>query len=97
IVLYPESTPIDESYRAMTDLKAAGVETHLVIANMLLPEQVCTNDFFKKRRLMQMKYLSDIENRFRLPVMSYPLKENEIKGIEQLKKESILLFETENG
>jgi arsenite-transporting ATPase len=97
IVLYPESTPIDESYRAMTDLKAAGVETHLVIANMLLPEQVCTNDFFKKRRLMQMKYLSDIGNRFRLPVMSFPLKENEIRGIEQLKKESILLYETENG
>lgn len=85
IVLYPESTPIMESYRAMLDLEDAGIETQLVIANMVLPEEVCTNDFFKNRRRMQMKYLKDIRERFNLPILIYPMMEDEIRGIEQLK------------
>jgi arsenite-transporting ATPase len=84
LVLYPESTPITESYRAMTDLKEAGIETQLVIANMVLPEEVCINDFFKKRRQMQMKYLKEIKERFNLPVLQFPLMQDEIKGLEPL-------------
>ena len=86
IVLYPESTPIEESYRAMIDLKKAGVETQLVIANMVLPEEVCTNDFFRNRRAMQMKYLGEINDKFKLPIAVYPLLEDEIKGIERLRE-----------
>lgn len=85
IVLYPESTPITESYRAMVDLRDAGIETQLVIANMVIPEEVCVNDFFKNRRQMQIKYLKDIKERFKLPVLVYPLMEDEIRGIERLK------------
>ena len=84
IVLYPESTPIMESYRAMLDLKNAGIETQLVIANMVLSEEVCINDFFKNRRQMQMKYLREIEERFNLPVLQFPLMQDEIKGLEPL-------------
>ncbi len=89
LVLYPESTPIEESYRAMIDLKNAGVETQLVIANMVLPEEVCTNDFFRNRRSMQMKYLHEISEKFKLPVTVYPLMEDEIKGIEHLRAASM--------
>ena len=84
IVLYPESTPITESYRAMLDLKKAGIETQVVIANMILPEEVCVNDFFKNRRRMQMKYLKEIKERFNLPVLQFPLMQDEIKGLERL-------------
>ena len=84
IVLYPESTPIMESYRAMLDLKNAGIETQLVIANMVLSEDVCINDFFKNRRQMQMKYLKEIKERFNLPVLQFPLMQEEIKGLEPL-------------
>jgi len=89
LVLYPESTPIEESYRAMMDLKSAGVKTQLVIANMVLPDEVCTNDFFRKRRSMHMKYLREIRNKFMLPVAVYPLMEEEIKGVEHLRALSI--------
>ena len=85
LVLYPESTPIEESYRAMIDLKKAGVETQLVIANMVLPEEVCTNDFFINRRNMQIKYLGEINKKFKLPLAIYPLMEEEIKGIKLLR------------
>jgi len=85
LVLYPESTPIMESYRAMLDLKAAGIETQLVIANMVLPEEVCTNNFFRNRRRMQLKYLEEIKERFGLPVVQFPLMQEEIKGLNRLK------------
>jgi arsenite-transporting ATPase len=91
IVLYPESTPITEAHRAMLDLQDAGIEAQLVIANMVLPEEVCTNDFFKNRRQMQMRYLKEIKVKFNLPVLIYPLMEDEIKGIERLKTAGLSL------
>lgn len=84
LVLYPESTPIMESYRAMFDLKNAGIHTQLVVANMVLSEEVCTNDFFRSRRQMQLKYLNEIEERFKLPVLQLPLMQDEIKGLGRL-------------
>jgi len=85
IVLYPESTPIMESYRSMLDLKEAGIGTRLVIANMVLPEEACRNDFLRSRRQMQMKYLREIRERFGLPVLQFPLMQDEIKGLKQLE------------
>jgi arsenite-transporting ATPase len=86
LVLYPESTPIMESYRAILDLKDAGIETQLVVANMILPEEVCVNNFFLNRRQMQMRYLKEINERFGLPVLQFPMMEEEINGMELLKK-----------
>ncbi|MFZ2198061.1 MAG: TRC40/GET3/ArsA family transport-energizing ATPase, partial [Thermodesulfovibrionales bacterium] len=85
LVLYPESTPIMESYRAMLDLKEAGIETQLVIANMVLPGEVCANNFFKNRRQMQLKYLQEIKDKFNLPVLQFSLMQEEIKGLNRLK------------
>ena len=73
LVLYPESTPIMESYRAMLDLKEAGIETQLVIANMVLPEDICTNNFFRNRRQMQMKYLTGDQGEIQSSSASVPL------------------------
>lgn len=86
IVLYPESTPIMESYRAMLDLRNAGIEAQFVVANMVLPEEVCTNNFFRNRRRMQMKYLKEIKEKFNLPVLQFPLMQEEIKGLQLLEK-----------
>jgi len=96
LVLYPESTPILESYRAMLDLKEAGIETQLVVANMVLSEEVCVNDFFRNRLAMQMKYLKEINDRFNLPVLTYPLMEDEIRGIDRLRK-SVAYLNKEGG
>ncbi len=93
LVLYPESTPIEESYRAMLDLKDAGIETQLVVANMIIPEEVCVNDFFRNRRAMQLKYLEEIKKRFGLPVLEFPLMEDEIRGMEMLERALSYLVE----
>ena len=85
-VLYPESTPILESHRAMLDLKEAGIETQLVVANLVLPEEACVNDFFRNRRRMQLKYLKVINEKFGLPVLRFPMMQEEIRGLERLKQ-----------
>ena len=90
-VLYPESTPIMESYRAMLDLKHAGIETQLVVANLILPEEVCVNDFFRNRRRMQMKHLKEINGKFKLPLLQFPMMQQEIRGIGLLKKAADVL------
>ena len=91
-VVYPESTPVIEAYRAMLDLKEAGIQTQFVVANQVLEPEYCTNEFFIKRRKMQEKYLAEIKERFQLPVTIMPLLESEIKGLGMIQKASILLF-----
>jgi len=91
MVLYPESTPILESHRAVIDLKKAGIETQMIVANLLLPYEVCVNDFFRKRREMQLRYLKEIKEKFELPVLTFPMFQSEIIGIDAIKKAAKLL------
>ncbi len=86
LVLYPEATPIVESYRAKQDLESAGITTQLVVANMILPAEVCTNGFFSNRRRMQQKYLRELPAKFGTPVLTYPLLAKDIKGLDALEK-----------
>lgn len=91
LVLYPESTPIMESWRALLDLKHAGIETQLVVANLVLPEQACSNVFFRNRRRMQLKYLKEIDDKFALPVLRFPLMAEEIRGLNLLREATTAL------
>jgi arsenite-transporting ATPase len=91
-VVYPESTPIVEAYRAMLDLKDAGIPTQLVVANQVIPEDQATNSFFRSRRTMQVKYLGEIEGRFRVPVLVLPLLDQEIRGLPVVSRAAAALF-----
>jgi len=85
-VVYPEATPILESWRAVLDLRRAGIETQFVVANLVLPEEACLNPFFRRRRRMQMKYLREIDEKFALPVLRFPMLQEEVRGLELLRK-----------
>ncbi len=91
-VVYPESTPIIEAYRAMLDLKATGIPTQLVVANQVIPASLSSNAFFANRRAMQIKYLNEIQGRFGTPVLIMPLLDKEIRGVEVLNHAAQLLF-----
>lgn len=96
-VVYPESTPVIEAYRAMLDLKKANISTQFVVANQVLRKENCTNDYFKARRLMQEKYLGEINERFGLPVATMPLFETEIMGLEMVRRAGEALFTPEKA
>jgi arsenite-transporting ATPase len=91
-VVYPESTPIVEAYRAMLDLKDTGILTQLVVANQVIPEDQATNRFFRNRRAMQVKYLGKIEERFGVPVLRLPLLDQEIRGLPVVSRAAAALF-----
>jgi arsenite/tail-anchored protein-transporting ATPase len=83
-VMYPESTPILEAWRAAQELATVGVQPGLVVANMVIPPEQTTTPFVQSRRVMQEKYLKEIAQRFNVPLVQIPLLPNEIKGLKML-------------
>lgn len=51
-----------------------------------------TNEYFRRRRHMQEKYLREIRERFRLPVAVLPLFETEILGLDMVRRAAEALF-----
>jgi len=86
-VMYPEKTPIIEAFRASKELETVGIKTHLAVANLIIPEEQAVTPFFKNRRSMQLKYFDEIVERFNeAKILQVPMYDNEIKGIEMLKR-----------
>ena len=84
-VVYPESTPVIEAYRAKLDLEKAGILTQLVIANQVLPADRCSHPFFQKRREMQERHLAEVSQKFDVPILEMPLFEKEIVGLHNVR------------
>ncbi len=85
-VMYPESTPILEAYRAVEELRTVGIEPGLVVANFVIPPEQATTPFARARRAMQEKYLAEIAWRFPVPVLQVPLLPHEVKGLDVLER-----------
>ncbi|MCM1989340.1 TRC40/GET3/ArsA family transport-energizing ATPase [Oceanirhabdus seepicola] len=86
-VMYPEKTPIMESYRASKELETVGIKTQLAIANLIIPKEEAVTPFFVNRRNMQRKYLNEIRERFvDSKLIGVEMYDKEIKGITMLKK-----------
>ncbi len=83
-VMYPESTPIVEAYRASRELAEVAIPTGLVVANFIIPEEQIDTPFTRARRAMQAQYLSEIQERFTAPVLTIPLMSQEVSGLEML-------------
>lgn len=91
-VMYPESTPIEEASRAMADLQTIGVSTNMIVANLILPDAVLTNDYLRQRKAMQLKYLAEMNKRFKMPIVHLPLLSDDLMGKEQLIQSGLLMY-----
>lgn len=92
-VMYPEKTPMIEAHRASEELEEFGIDTQLVVANLIIPEEQAVSAFFKNRRNMQITYLKEIKERFsEAELLEVSLYEKEIKGIEMLNRVSKDIF-----
>lgn len=85
-VMYPESTPILESSRAVKELATVGIQPGLVVVNQIIPRESATTPFVKARRDMQEKYLGEIATLFPIPMLQIPLQPFEIKGLTMLSE-----------
>jgi arsenite/tail-anchored protein-transporting ATPase len=91
-VIYPENTPIEEASRAMEDLKTIGISTNMLVANLVLPDSIVTNDYLRQRKAMQEKYLNHMRERFKIPIIQLPLLVDDLIGEEQLEQAGYLLY-----
>ncbi|SDC00563.1 MULTISPECIES: ArsA family ATPase [unclassified Candidatus Frackibacter] len=91
-VMQPEGSSIRETARSSSELSEIGIATSSIIVNGILPEEECKNPFFKKRGEMQQKYLAEIDEKFDLPAKKMELLDQEIKGIEVLRKVANMLY-----
>jgi arsenite-transporting ATPase len=94
-VMYPESTPILEAWRAAQELGTVGVHPGLVVANMVIPPEQTSTPFVQSRRGMQEKYLKEIAQRFNVPLVQIPLLPHEIKGLKMLIELGEQMYGTE--
>jgi arsenite-transporting ATPase len=94
-VMYPESTPIVEAYRASEELGTLGIPTGLVVANQVIPPEQATTPFSRARRTMQEKYLAEIGERFNVPVLQIPLLPHEVKGLDLLTELADKIYQNE--
>ncbi len=84
-VMYPEATPIVEAERAIRELGTVGIPLGLVVANMVLSEEVCQTPYARARYKMQQRYLAEMDGRFSVPVLDVPLLETEIAGLHRVR------------
>ncbi|MBU5439783.1 TRC40/GET3/ArsA family transport-energizing ATPase [Tissierella sp. MSJ-40] len=95
-VMYPEKTPMIEAYRASKELEEFGIKTQLVSINLIIPEEQAQSPFFKKRRDMQLAYIEEIKEKFEnANILTIPMFDKEIKGIDMLEQISEVVFEEE--
>ncbi len=92
LVLNPEKMVIKETQRTYTYLNLYGYATDLVVCNRLIPESV-SDHYFDYWKTNQEKYFHEIEERFRpLPIMTLPLFEQEVVGLDMLRRTGTVLY-----
>lgn len=91
-VLTPDSTSIYETKRSIDSLAKMMVRPSLLVVNGILPEEECTDPFFKKKSEMQQKYMKQIESVFRIPILRVPLLDTEVKGLPIIERLGGMLY-----
>lgn len=93
LVVTPERMVIDEARRAHTDLVLFEVPCDAVVLNRMLPEAAAEEEFFRGWSRLQEERRREVEALFApLPVLSSPLREDEIVGLDALRAHGEALF-----
>ncbi|MBN1188550.1 MAG: ArsA family ATPase [Dehalococcoidales bacterium] len=92
LVVNPEKMVIKQTQRTFTYLNLYGYPTDLVVCNRLIPDSV-SDHYFDYWKTNQRQYYQEIKERFSpLPVLTLPLLEQEVVGLDMLKKTSDELY-----
>jgi arsenite/tail-anchored protein-transporting ATPase len=96
LVMNPEKMVLKESLRAHAYLSLYNVATDLVIANRIIPDHV-NDPFFSTWKSSQGQYRAEIHENFQpLPVKEVPLFQEEMCGLDALKRLKDTLFPEED-
>ncbi len=94
LVLLPEKLPLEETARAMENLRTFNINVRALIINEVIPREVLKGNWFlERRRATQDKYLKEISERFSgVMTKEVPLLESDAYGLENLKKVAEYLY-----
>ena len=94
LVFTPERMVIDEARRAYRDLSLFEVRCDAVVMNRFFPEAVANETFFHDWLEVQRGRMKEVESFFApLPVLTAPLQDDEIVGLEALSAHGKALFD----
>ncbi|ACF11636.1 arsenite-activated ATPase ArsA [Chlorobaculum parvum NCIB 8327] len=86
LVMNPEKMVIKESMRALTYLNLYGITVDRITINRVMPDK-SPDPYFQQWRGIQQKYIDQINDAFApIPVAEVPLFNNEVVGLEMLRK-----------
>jgi len=96
LVMNPEKMVIKESMRALTYLNLYGITVDRITINRVMPDQ-SPDPYFQQWRGIQQKYIDQINDAFApIPVAEVPLFNNEVVGLEMLRKVGEKVYGTDN-
>lgn len=96
LIMNPEKMVLKESLRAHAYLSLYNVATDLVVANRIIPDDV-SDPFFVTWKENQKQYRQEIHDNFHpLPVKEAPLYQEEMCGLEALKRLKDTLYDGED-
>jgi arsenite-transporting ATPase len=93
-VLKPENSSILETKRSGEELSKLGISTSFLIVNGLLPEEACTDDFFRNKKVEEERIIARIESEFAsVEKIYYLLRDGEVSGLEMLNAVGSFVYE----
>jgi arsenite-transporting ATPase len=96
LVMNPEKMVIKESMRALTYLNLYGITVDRITINRVMPDQ-SSDPYFQKWRAIQQKYIEQIQEAFApIPIAEVPLFDDEVLGIEMLRRVGLKVYGDEN-
>jgi arsenite-transporting ATPase len=96
LVMNPEKMVIKESMRALTYLNLYGITVDRITINRVMPDQ-SPDPYFQQWRGIQQKYIDQINDAFApIPIAEVPLFNNEVVGLEMLRKVGEKVYGDEN-
>ncbi len=96
LVMNPEKMVIKESMRALTYLNLYGITVDSITINRVMPDQ-SSDPYFQRWRGIQQKYIEQIQDAFApIPIAEVPLFENEVVGLEMLRKVGAKVYPDQN-
>ncbi|NTV67989.1 MAG: ArsA family ATPase [Chlorobaculum sp.] len=96
LVMNPEKMVIKESMRALTYLNLYGITVDRITINRVMPDQ-SPDPYFQKWRAIQQKYIEQIQDAFApIPIAEVPLFDNEVVGLEMLRRVGEKVYGTDN-
>ncbi len=91
-VLHPEAISINETGRAIDELRKLDIHNFRLIINGIIPPDGADNPLFAARAEMQARYLTQIEREFTYPKRRMTLLSDEIKGAAKLRQVGKIFF-----